>query len=80
MTEEQANLMLEHMRQFRNQLADLVGEVRVNQHSIDGQLGMIRHQLSTMAGYQVLQDEGISHMRQRIERIERRLDLVDDKL
>lgn len=36
---------------------------------------MIRHQLSTLAGYQVLQDEGIARLRERVDRLERRLDL-----
>ncbi len=50
MTEDQTELMLEHMRAFRNDLGDLRREMRDDVDNLRVELRAIRDQLSTIAG------------------------------
>ena len=59
---EPADHTLELLRRIDNRLTDLVGEVRANQRSTNAQLGLVRQQLTTMAGYQSVQDESRPRM------------------
>ena len=73
MTEEMTNLVLEHLRAIRRDMARMENNTRVMQ----AEMTALRHQFS---GVQVLQDNDhgeVADLKLRIDRIEQRLDLVD---
>ena len=74
MNEKVENLLLEHMRAIRSDISRLADDMRVTR----SEMTSLRQ---PMAGISTLQDQDhvdIASIKSRLERIERRLDLVDD--
>lgn len=74
MNEKVENLLLEHMRAIRYDISRLADDMRVTRSEMTS---LRQH----MAGISTLQDQDhvdIASIKIRLERIERRLDLVDD--
>ena len=74
MNEKVENLLLEHMRAIRSDISRLADDMRVTRSEMTS---LRQH----MAGISTLQDQGhvdIASIKSRLERIEPRLDLVDD--
>lgn len=74
MTEEISNLILEHLRAIRSDIAQL-GE-RIDR--VEMRLSTIEHHMSGFLASSARQQEDIDSLRRRIERIERRLELVEE--
>jgi hypothetical protein len=75
MTDETANLVLEHLRAIRGEMGAMKDEMR----TMKSELPVVRHVLDahTVLLNQCVED--ITTVRVRLDRIERRLDLVDAK-
>lgn len=78
MTENVENLILEHLKRFQagqdrieRELKEIKGRI-ANLES--GQASVIQH-LGNLAAADAVQQHGIDHLNERIERIERRLEL-----
>ena len=74
MTDEISNLILEHLRAIRGDIAQ-IGE-RIDR--VEVLLSTIEHHMSGFLASSARQQEGIDSLRRRTERIERRLELVEE--
>lgn len=73
MTDEMQNIVLEHLRLIRASVDDLKTEVR----NFNLRVGSTEHQI---AGFQLLtagQNAEIDHIKVRLDRVEKRLDLTE---
>lgn len=72
-TEEPMNLVLEHLRHIRGRLDSM----DLNMHVIGRRMSAMEHMLSGGVTTEMQQNEQLDMLKARVERIERRLDLVD---
>jgi len=73
MSDDVANLILEHMRAMRADMARMSDRMDV----IGAELLIIRQHMAGLLGTQTLHDQRFAGIEVRIDRIERRLELVD---
>ena len=71
------NLVLELLRQLRTDMAGMRTEVRDGFNRMDVRLGLVEQALGSMLAVSASDRDEIRVLRQRIERIERRLELKD---
>ena len=71
--EEVENLMLEHLKAIRAELASLTQGQRVTNE----RLGAIEHHMAGFHSSAVSQTSEIDHLKERLSRIEKRLELTD---
>jgi hypothetical protein len=77
MTENTENLVLEILRQIRGEIAEMRTEMRGGFDRLDVRLGFVEQTLAGMLAVSASDREEIRGLKQRIERIERRLELQD---
>ena len=77
MVDSADNLVLELLRQLRNDMAGMRTEVRDGFNRMDVRLGLVEQALASMLAVSASDRDEIRGLRQRIERIERRLELKD---
>lgn len=70
---EEHNLILEHLRALRGDMADVKGGVRGLKEEMIG----IRQHLAGFLTHDSVQDEEIAILKARLERIETRLNIAD---
>lgn len=75
MTEKPDNIVLEHLRALRADTAAL----RQGQTHTNERLTAIEHHMAGFFGTSRLQEELITDLTERLERVERRLGLVDEQ-
>ena len=73
MTDETSNLIVEILRRLERRMDSL--EARLG--DVERQLILLRSDVHSLHGYQRLADERVASLEGRIDRIEKRLDLVD---
>lgn len=73
MTEEATNLVLEHLRHIRSRVDGLADDMR----QVILRLGAQDRHLAGLHISEVAQDSEIDRIKERLQRIERRLELVD---
>ncbi len=77
MTDNVENLTHEMLRRVHSKLDEIQTEMRLRFTGIESGLAALDHHLAAFHLSDVARAEDITNLRQRIERIERRLDLVD---
>lgn len=77
MTDYTENLVLELLRQMRNDMAGLRTEMRDGFNRMDLRLGLVEQALSGMLAVSASDRDEIRTLKTRVERIERRLELLD---
>jgi hemoglobin-like flavoprotein len=77
MTDNTENLVLELLRQMRNDMASLRSEVRDGFNRVDLRLGLVEQALSSMLAVSASDRDELRSLKSRVERIERRLELLD---
>ena len=77
MTDNTENLVLELLRQMRNDMASLRSEVRDGFNRVDLRLGLVEQALSSMLAVFASDRDELRSLKSRVERIERRLELLD---
>jgi len=77
MTDNTENLVLELLRQMRNDMASLRTEVRDGFNRVDLRLGLVEQALSSMLAVSASDRDELRSLKSRVERIERRLELLD---
>lgn len=77
MTENTESLILEILRQLRNETTALRNEMRDGFNRVELRLGYVEQGLSSALGVSASDREEIRMLKQRIERIERRLEIQD---
>jgi uncharacterized coiled-coil protein SlyX len=78
MAENVENLLLEHLRAIRGDVADIKVDVRELKNrvtTLEAGLATLMQQIGHMAGSLAQQQASFDRMVERVERIERRLDL-----
>ena len=73
-------LVLEHLKRLQSgqsQILARLDAVEAEMRGVKSYLGTIKHDMATLIDASTLQDTTIAALRTRLERIERRLDLVD---
>lgn len=73
MTEETTNLVLEHLRAIRRDMARMADDMS----GLKTEMSAMRHQMAAVITLQDRDHSDIADLKHRIDRIERRLDLVD---
>ena len=73
MSEHTDNLVLELLRQMRADIAAIKDEMSL----MRTEMRLMRQHMAAIMGTQVLHDEEIATLKVRVDRIERRLELVD---
>ncbi len=73
MTEETTNLVLEHLRAIRRDMARMADDM----NGLKTEMSAMRHQMAAVITLQDRDHSDIADLKHRIDRIERRLDLVD---
>ena len=73
MNEKVENLMLEHMRAIRADISSMKEEMS----GMRSEMIVMRQHMAGLLGGQALHDGEIAGLKARIDRIERRLDLVE---
>ena len=73
MNEKVENLILEHLRAMRGDMAKMAERV----DTISAEILIIRQHMAGLLGSQTLHDHEIAGMKVRLDRIEKRLDLVE---
>ncbi len=71
------NLVLEQLRGIRSEIADLRREVRTELGDVRQRVSSIERHLANLQGDVALTHQRLDHLGERLERIERRLDLTD---
>jgi hypothetical protein len=77
MTESTENLVLESLRQMRNDMSDLRNELREGFNRVEVRLGLVEQGLAGMLSVSASDREEIRALKHRVERIERRLELQE---
>ena len=77
MTDNVENLTHEMLRRVHGKLDEIQTEMRLRFTSVETSLAAIEHHLAAFHLTDVARTDEITDLRRRIERIERRLDLVD---
>ena len=77
MTEDVENLTYEMLRRLHGKLDEIQIEMRLRFTGVETGLAAIEHHLAAFHLTDVARADEITDLRRRIERIERRLDLVD---
>ncbi len=77
MTAAPANPVLEILRQMRSDMTGMRTEMRDGFNRLDVRLGPVEQALAGMMGVSASDRDEIRVLRQRVERIERRLELQD---
>ena len=75
MTEEPDNVVLEILREMRKDIAD----VKQGQKQTNERLSSIDHHIAGLVHGQTRFNDDTDDLKARVDRIERRLDLVDDR-
>ena len=73
MADEPMNLVLEHLRHIRKEQGTMSEDVRM----MGMRIGSMERLLSGNVMAEIQQNEQLDHLRARVDKIERRLDLVD---
>ena len=73
MTQEMENIVLEHLRLIRASIEDLKTEVR----NFNLRVGAVEHQIGGIQLSGAGQSDELDHIKVRLDRVERRLDLHD---
>ncbi|MDN2579207.1 hypothetical protein [Aquibium sp. ELW1220] len=73
MNESVENLVLEHLRAMRSDISALKNNVA----GVRAEMMGIKHHIAAFLGHEIVQDGDIASLKERVERIEKRLDLVD---
>ncbi|MCQ0986192.1 hypothetical protein [Jiella marina] len=73
MNENVENLVLEHMRAMRSQMARMEEKL----DTLSAEMLIMRQHVGGLVGSQTLNDQRFATMEARLDRIERRLELVD---
>ena len=73
MTEEPANIVLEHLRAIRAKLDDMAVDIT----EIKQRTGLLKGQVAHLFGQYAILSKRVDRIDARLERIERRLDLVE---
>ena len=73
MTDETANLVLEHLKRFQSQMNRF--EERLD--TVQQDMRAMKQHMSAFMASEAAQDEGIAGLAVRLDRIERRLELRD---
>lgn len=71
MNEKVENLILEHLRAMRADMSTIAGKV----DALQGEMISMRQHFAGFLGHQVVQDQRVAEMDDRLERIEKRLEL-----
>ena len=71
------NLVLEHLRGIRSEIADMRREVRIDSRDFRYGVSSIERHLVNLQGDVALTHRRLDHLGERLERIERRLDLSE---
>lgn len=77
MTDNTENLTLQILRELRNDITTLHTEMRDGFNRVDVRLGAVEQSLASMLGVSASDRDELRHLKERIERIERRLELQD---
>ena len=77
MTESTENLVLEILRQMRNDMSDLRNELREGFNRVEVRLGLVEQGLAGMLSVSASDREEIRALKHRVERLERRLELQE---
>jgi tetrahydromethanopterin S-methyltransferase subunit G len=78
MTDNVENLMLEHLKRFQatlDRLENKITELTSRMANVQGSLASVIQHLGHLAGADAAQQLGIDNVSQRLDRIERRLEL-----
>ena len=73
MADEPANIVLEHLRRIDRKADDLVGDMR----QVILRLGSIERHMAGLNISEIGQNAEIDRIKQRLDRVERRLELTD---
>jgi len=73
MSEHTDNLVIELLRQMRADIAAIKDEMSL----MRTEMRLMRQHMAAIMGTQILHDEEIATLKVRVDRIERRLELVD---
>lgn len=73
MTDETQNLVLEILKRLQ---ADFV-LMREDIHGVRSEMASLKHHMAAFMSHEITQDSEIAAVKLRLERIERRLDLID---
>jgi outer membrane murein-binding lipoprotein Lpp len=79
MTENVDNLVLEHLRHIRcrvDQIADDVGDLKQRMSGLESAMNLVRREVSLGDEIDARQQSALDKLQSRIERIERRLELL----
>ncbi|ESQ15702.1 MAG: hypothetical protein N838_03785 [Thiohalocapsa sp. PB-PSB1] len=71
------NLVLELLRQMRNDMNDFRTEVRDSLHRVEIRLGVLEQGIASMLALSASDRDELTGLKRRVERIERRLELTD---
>jgi hypothetical protein len=77
MADNTENLVLEILRQMRNDVAGLRNEMRDGFDRVEVRLGFVEQSLSSLLAVSASDRDELRMLKHRIERIERRLELLD---
>jgi hypothetical protein len=77
MTESTENLVLEILRQMRNDMTDLRNDLREGFNRVEVRLGLVEQGLAGMLSVSASDREEIRALKYRVERLERRLELQE---
>jgi hypothetical protein len=77
MGESTENLVIETLRQLQGEMSDMRREMRDGLNRMDVRLGLIEQTLASMLSVSASDRDEVRALRQRVERIERRLELRD---
>jgi hypothetical protein len=79
MTENVDNLVLEHLRHIRgrvDQISDDVGDLKQRMSGLESAMNLVRREVSLGDEIDARQQSALDKLQNRIERIERRLELL----
>jgi hypothetical protein len=77
MADEADSLVLELLRQMRNDMTDFHTEVRDGLHRVEVRLGALEQSMAGMLALSASDRDELTGLKRRVERIERRLELTD---
>ncbi len=80
MTQDTENLILEHLRAIRSDVADTridIGDIKLRQNDMANAIAGLRRNQAGDAGVAVHLQVQIDRLNDRVERINRRLDIVE---
>jgi polyhydroxyalkanoate synthesis regulator phasin len=77
MADEADTLVLELLRQMRNDMTDFRTEVRDSLHRVEVRLGVLEQGMASMLALSASDRDELTGLKRRVARIERRLELTD---